>query len=157
MPSMCNIYRTKKGRVCTAGKPVDLSLADGSKTEGVWGGSAQEEKLDWWLKKPGHELTQTMEVAEIGVRDNKTEDTAWAAAPEGTHLLFVLEAPAMAKNGTPYRIAKMVTRKATEAEAAYFQEPRCALFGRMKPDGGITRIPPLPPPPPKQPRQGELF
>lgn len=154
---MCNIYRAKNGKVCKAGKPVDLSLPDGSKTEGVWGGSAQEEKLDWWLKKPGNELTQTAEIAEVGVKDNKTEDIAWGAAPEGAHLLFVLEAPVQGKNGVPYRIAKMVTRKASEAEEAYFKEPRCALFGTIKPDCSINRLSPLPPPPPKPSAQGELF
>lgn len=154
---MCNIYRTKKGKVCKAGKPVDLSLADGSKTQGVWGGSATEEKLDWWIKKPGHELTQTDEVAEVGVKDNKTDDIAWAEAPDGARLLFVLEAPVMGKNGAPYRIAKMVTREATQAEAAYFQEPRCALFGTMKPDRSIRKISPLPAPPPRPSAQGELF
>lgn len=154
---MCNIYRTKKGKVCKAGKPVDLSLADGSKTEGVWGGSATEEKLDWWLKKPGNELTQTDEVAEVGVKDTKTDDIAWAQAPDGAHLLFVLEAPVVGKNGAPYRIAKMVTREATKAEAAYFREPRSALFGTMKPDRSIRRLSPLAAPPPRPSAQGELF
>ncbi|WP_395745788.1 hypothetical protein [Prosthecobacter sp.] len=154
---MCNIYRTTDGKVWKASQKVDLSRADGSKVEGVWGGSAKQEKLDWWLKKPGHELTQTAEVAAVGVKDNKTEDVAWGDAPEGAHLLFVLEAPVVGKNGAPYRIAKMVTREATEGEASYFQEPRCSLFGTMTADRGIRRLSPLPAPPPKPSAQSELF
>ena len=155
--SMCNIYRTTDGKVWKASQPVALSLNDGSKKEGIWGGSAQEEKLEWWLKKPGNELTQSAEVAEVGVIDNKTEEVAWGAAPKGAHLLFVLEAPVQGKNGAPYRIAKMVTTESTPAELAYFHEPRCSLMGVLRPDGTIQRVPRLPPPPPKPSAQGELF
>lgn len=154
---MPHLFRTTDGTLWKASQPLDLTLADGSKIEAVWGGSAQEEKLSWWLAKPGHLLAQTQEVAEVAVRDDETHDIAWGAAPAGARLFFVLEAPVQGKNGAPYRIAKMVTTATTEAEYAYFRDTRFSLFGTLQPDGSIQKIPPLPPPPPKPPVQGELF
>ncbi len=154
---MPHLFRTTDGKTWKASQPLDLTLADGSKIEAVWGGSAQEEKLSWWLAKPGHLLAQTQEVVEVAVRDDETQDIAWGAAPAGARLFFVLEAPVQGKNGTPYRIAKMVTTAVTEAQLAYFRDTRFSLFGTLQPDGGIRRIPALTPPPPKRPVQGELF
>ena len=154
---MPHLFRTADGQLWKASQPLDLTLADGTKVEAVWGGSAQEEKLAWWLAKPGHQLAQTREVAEVAVRDDETHDIAWGAAPAGASLFFVLEAPVQGKNGASYRIAKMVTTAVTEAQFAYFRDTRFSLFGTLHPDGSIRRIPALPPPPPKAPLQGELF
>lgn len=154
---MPHLFRTLDGRLWKAGQPLSLTLADGTPVEGLWGGSAQEEKLDWWLRKPGHQLTQTDEAAEVAVRDDDTDEINWGPAPPRARLFFVLEPPVTGKNGEPYRLAKMVTTATTPEEAAYFNDTRFALFGRFRPDGSIARIPPLPPPPPKPPAQGELF
>lgn len=156
-PRMPHLFRTLDGRLWKASQPLDLSLADGRQVEAVWGGSAQEEKLAWWLAKPGHELSQTQEVAAVAVRDDETHQINWGDAPAGARLFFVVEPPVTGKNGTPYRIAKMVTTAVTPAQLAYFHDTRFALFGTLHADGSLTRIPSLPPPPPQPPVQGELF
>jgi hypothetical protein len=154
---MPHLFRTLDGKLWKASHPLDLAHADGTKAEAVWGGSAQEEKLTWWLAKPGHQLAQTQEVAAVAVRDDETDQINWGDAPPGARLFFVLEPPVKAKDGTSYRIAKMVTNAVTPAQLAYFRETRFALFGTLHPDGSLSRIPPLPPPPPQPPLQGELF
>ena len=154
---MHHLFRTLDGKLRKASQPLALTFSDGTKAEGLWGGSAQNEKLQWWLNKPGHDLAQTEEVAEVAVRDDETDEIAWGAAPRGARLFFVLEPPVTGKNGEAYRIAKMVTTAANAEEVAYFRDTRFALFGALNPDGSITIIPPLPPPPPKPPLQGELF
>lgn len=151
---MPHFFRTADDKLCKASHPISLTLADGTPVEGIWAGSAQEEKLTWWLRKPGNELAQTGEVAEIAVKAEDTNKINWGRAPEGARLIFVLEAPTVGKTGHTYRLAKMVTTAATPAQIAYFRDERFSLFGTLKPDGTIARIPPLPPPPPEQ---GELF
>ena len=69
---MPHLFRTLDGKQWKPSQPIHLTLADGTKVEGIWAGSAQEEKLAWWLRKPGNILAQTDEVAEIAV---KAEDT----------------------------------------------------------------------------------
>lgn len=154
---MPHLFRTLDGKLWKASQPLDLTLADGTPIAGLWGGSAQHEKLDWWLRKPGHLLAQTDLVAQVAVRDDDTGEINWGDAPSAARLFFVLESPSIGKNGESYRIAKMVTVATTPAELAYFRDTRFSLFGTFKPDGSITVIPPLPPPPPKPPLQGELF
>lgn len=154
---MPHLFRTHDGRLWKASQSLDLQLADGTPVTAVWGGSAQNEKLAWWLGKPGHALAQTGAVAEVAVRDDDTSEINWGPAPPGARLFFVLEPPATGKNGEPYRIAKLVTTATTPAEAAYFRDTRFALFGTFHHDGSIAIIEPLPPPPPRPPLQGELF
>lgn len=48
---MPNLYRTLDGQERKPGTPLPFQLADGGIVEGVWAGSAMEEKLDWWLRK----------------------------------------------------------------------------------------------------------
>lgn len=155
---MPHLFRTTGGSLRKPGHPpIPLTLTDGTQVEGIWAGSAQEEKLDWWLRKPGHELTQSEAVAEVAVRDDETKHVAWGAAPPEARLFFVLEPPTQSKIGETYRIAKMVTVAATPAQMAYFHDTRFALFGTLQPDGTLIKIPSLPPPPPIPPEQGELF
>lgn len=151
---MPHLFRTADDKLCKASHPISLTLADETPVEGIWAGSAQEEKLAWWLRKPGNELAQTGEVAEIAVKAEDTGKINWGRAPEGAKLIFVLEAPTVGKTGHTYRLAKMVTTAATPEQIAYFRDERFSLFGTLKPDGTIARISPLPPPPPEQ---GELF
>ena len=134
-----------------------MTLADGTKVEGIWAGSATEEKLVWWLRTPGNDLAQTEEVAEIAVKADDTNEIRWGAAPAGARLFFVLEAPTQGKSGESYRIAKMVTTAATPAQIAYFRHKRFSLFGTLKPDGTIAKILPPTPPLPDLPLQRELF
>jgi hypothetical protein len=124
---------------------------------GIWGGSAQGEKLKWWLIKPGNELTQTAVVSGVAVRDDESDEVRWGETPDGVRLLFVLEAPVQGKTGEAYRIAKMVTAAATSAQLAYFRDERFALLGVLNPDGTIKPVEPLQPPQPEPPAQGELF
>lgn len=154
---MPHLFRTLDGKLWKASQPLDLTFADGSKAPGLWGGSAQNEKLAWWLSKPGHQLAQTGAIAEVAVRDDDSGEINWGPAPPGSRLFFVLEPPTTGKNGESYRIAKLVTVATTPEEAAYFRDTRFALFGSFNPDGGIAIIPPLSPPAPKPPLQGELF
>lgn len=151
---MPHLFRNLDGKLWKPGEPVFLTLADGTKVEGVWAGSAREDKLARWLRAPGNELAQTEEVSEIAIKADDTKETIWGAAPAGARLLFVLEPPPTGKN---YRLAKMVTTAATPAQVIHFRHERFSLFGILKPDGTIAKIPPLPPPSPEHPTQGELF
>jgi hypothetical protein len=150
-------FRTRDGKLYKASQPVSLTLADGTKAEGIWGGSAQVEKLKWWLGKPGHELAQTEEVAEVAVRDDDVKEIRWGAAPEGARVFFVLTEPIVGKNGQSYRLAKMVTTASTPAQHTYFNDERFALFGKLNSDGTFTTIASLPPPALPAAPQGDLF
>lgn len=154
---MPHLYRTLDGTVWRPSKGVSLTRADGTKMEGIWAGSAQEEKLAWWLRPPGSDLAQTEEVAEIAVKDEDTDELRWGAAPAGSRIFFVLQPPTRGKSGEPYRLAKLVTAAATPSQIAYFNDERFSLFGTLNADGSITKIPPLDPPPPSPPDQGELL
>lgn len=90
---MPHLFRTTDGRLWKASQTVVVTRADGTKLEGVWGGSAREERLDWWLSEPGSELAQTDEVAEVAVRDDDTKEVVWGPAPAGARIFFVLKAP----------------------------------------------------------------
>lgn len=151
---MPHLFRTLDGKQWKAGQPIRLTLADGTKAEGIWAGSAQEEKLAWWLRKPGNVIAQTEDVSEIAVKAEDTGQINWGAAPKGAKVIFVLEAPTVGKKGGSYRLAKMVTTAATPAQIACFHDERFSLFGTLQPDGSINRIPPLSPPPGGQ---GELL
>ena len=150
-------FRTRDGKLYKASQPVSLIRADGTRTEGIWGGSAQVEKLPWWLRKPGHELAQTEEVAEVAVRDDDVKEIRWGAAPEGARVFFVLTEPVIGKNGQPYRLAKLVTTASTPAQHAYFNDERFALFGTLNLDGTIDEMPPLSPPSRKPATEDDLF
>jgi len=151
---MPNLFRTLDGREWKPKDILALTLPDGTKCEGTWTGSATDEKRDWWVGKPGNELTQCDEVAAVATKSDKTRELLWLDAPARARLFFVLEARETGKN---YQRALMVTVPATPAQNAYLHHDRFCLFGRFKPDGGIERIAPLHPPPPRPPAQGELF
>ena len=151
---MPHLFRTLNGKLWKPSHSVSLTLADGTKVEGIWAGSATEEKLGWWLRKPGSELGQTEEVSEIAIKAEDNGEIIWGAAPVGARLFFVVEASPPGKN---YRIAKMVTCAANPAQVAYFRHGRFSLFGTLKPNGTIEKISPLPPPPPDVPAQRDLF
>ena len=154
---MPHLFRTLDGKLWEPREILSLTLADGTSVGGIWGGSAQEEKLRWWLSHPGNELAQSEVVAEIVIKSDDTKEIRWAAAPVGARLIFLLEAPALSKIGERYRLAKMVATAANPAEVAYFHHERTSLFGTLNPDGSISKITPLQPPPPEPPDQGELF
>ena len=154
---MPNLFQTLDGKLWEPRQTLPLTLADGTPVGGVWGGSSQEEKLRWWLSQPGSELAQSELVAEIAIKADDTKEMRWGLAPSGARLFFVLEAPALAKTGERYRLAKMITTAANPAQAAYFHHERFCLFGTLNPDGSVRKIPPLQPPPPDLPDQGELF
>jgi len=147
---MPHLYKTLDGTVWRPSKSISLTRADGTKLEGIWAGSAQEEKLDWWMRPPGTDLAQTDEVAEIAVKDEDTNELRWGKAPPGARIFFVLQPPVTGKSGESYRLAKLVTNAATSAQIEYFNDERFSLFGTLNADGTIARIPPLPPPPPEQ-------
>jgi hypothetical protein len=151
---MPNLFRTTVGQERKPGPVIQFELADGSAVEAIWAGSATEEKLDWWLRKPGSQLAQSEPVAAVASKADDDGELIWGDAPNGTRLLFVIEA---APPGKSYRLAKMVTTAATLAQRAYFRHERSALFGRLNSDGSIQRILPCPPPKPTGPAQGELF
>jgi hypothetical protein len=151
---MPNLFRTHDGKIRNPSDRLSLTLADGTAVEGVWAGSATEEKLDWHLRQPGSQITQSEPVAAIATKADDNGEIIWGDAPSEARLLFVLLPPATGKN---YRLARMVTTAANAAQLAYFRHPRFSLFGQLKPDGTIARIPPPQPPPPPPKAQGELF
>ncbi len=150
---MPNRFRTTEGHVRTPGETLPLELPDGTVVTGIWGGSAQEEKLAWWLDKPGSQLAQSEPVSAIATKGEE-DQLIWGEAPAGARLFFVLLAP---DPGKDYRIAKMVTTPVNPAQLAYFQDDRFSLFGYFKPDGTLLEIPAPQPPPPPPKDQGELF
>lgn len=154
---MPNLYRTPDGQERKPSTPLSFQLADGTVVEGVWAGSAMEEKLDWWLRKPGNPLAQSDAVAAVAAKADDNGEIIWGDAPSHARLIFVLEAPVLDKAGQAYRLAKMVTTAASTAQTAYFRHDRSSLFGTLQPDGAVRRIPPLTPPSPVPPAQGELF
>jgi hypothetical protein len=151
---MPNLFRTLDGKVWKPKDSLPLTLADGTKIEGIWTGSATDEKRDWWVGKSGNELTQSEEITAVATKSDDTKELLWLDAPPHARLFFVLEARATGKN---YRRALMVTAPATPAQKAYLHHDRFSLFGKFKPDGTIERITPLDPPPPRPALQGELF
>lgn len=151
---MPHLFRTLDGIERKPSTSIPLQLPDGSPIEGVWAGSATDEKLDWWLRKPGSQIAQGEPVAAIASKADDNGEIIWGDAPPGARLIFVLEAPPSGKN---YRLAKMVTVTANSAQIAYFRHERFALFGTLQGDSRIQRIAPLAPPPPAAPPQGELF
>ena len=151
---MPHFFRTRDGIERKPGTLIPLQLADGSPTEGVWAGSATDERLGWWLRQTGNQITQSELVAAVASKADDDGEVIWGDAPDGTRLIFVLIAPPPGKN---YRLAKLVTVAATPAQVAYFRHDRFALFGTLQADGNIKRIPPPNPPPPPPPNQGELF
>jgi hypothetical protein len=151
---MPNLFRTVDGTVWKPRDSLSLTLADGTKVEGIWTGSATDEKRDWWLRAPGNELAQSEEVAAVATKSDDTKELLWLEAPPQARLFFILEGRAAGKD---YRRALMVTVPATPAQTAYLHHDRFSLFGRFRQDGTIERIPPLEPPPPRLPDQGELF
>src|SRR4051794_13058148 len=106
---MPNLYRTPDGSERKPSTSLSFQLADGSIVEGIWAGSATEEKLDWWLRKRGNQLVQSELVAAIAVKAADSGEIIWGDAPDGARLIFVLEALPPDKN---YRLAKMVTTAA---------------------------------------------
>jgi hypothetical protein len=151
---MPNLYRTPDGQERKPGTSLLFKLADGQTVAGIWAGSATDEKLSWWLRKPGNELAHSEPVAAIAVKADDNDEIIWGDAPAEAQLIFVLEAP---QPGKGYRLAKMVTTAATPAQAAYFRHERFVLFGTLQTDGSIRRIPPPAPPAPRGPAQRELF
>ena len=154
---MPHLFRTLDGLERKPSTPIPLQLTDGRSAEGVWAGSATDEKLNGWLREPGSEIAQSEPVAAVASRADDDGEVIWEDAPAEARLIFVLQASKLNKNGQPFRLAKMVTIAATPAQNASFRHQRSALFGTLRPDGSIHRIAPLNPPPPRPPAQGELF
>ena len=156
---MPHLFRNRDDKQWKPRDLISFLLANGQIVQAIWAGSAQVEKLAWWLSKPNNELAQSEhEVAAVAVRAEDTKQIAWGDAPVGARLIFVVEAPATSKTGETYRLAKMVTAAATPEQVTYFHEDRFALFGNLRPDGTLEIIPPLKPPPPSSSsNQGELF
>ncbi len=151
---MPNLFRTAEGIERKPGPLIPFELPDSRIVEAIWAGSATEEKLDWWLQKPGSELAQSEPVIAVASKADDDGELIWGDAPAGARLFFVIEAQATGKS---YRLAKMVTTAATPAQAAYFRHDRAALFGHLRANGGIHRIAPPTPPKPLGPAQRELF
>lgn len=122
-----------------------MTLADGTPVEGLWAGSAQGEKLGWWLKKPGHDLAQSEEVSAVAIRGEHTDQLRWGDTPAGAHLFFVLLPPQKSKSGHTYRLARMVTTACTPEQERYFDDLRFALLGKFAPKGKVAKIAPLAP------------
>ena len=137
LAAMPNLFRSRDGKIWKPGEVLRLTLADGSAGEGTWAGSATEERLDWWLGKPGNQLGQTEEIAAIALKAEDNGEMIWGDAPVGSRLFFVLEG---AVAGKTYRLAKMVTAATTPAQAAYFRHGRFALFGEFDAQGRVRRM-----------------
>lgn len=157
--AMPHRFRSREGKVYGPGNktPFPVWFADGTEAEVIWGGCAQNEKLSWWLRKPGHGIAQTAEVAAVAIEAEDTGEFVWGDAPAGVRLIFVVEPPTVSKSGSSYRLAKMVTVEATAEQLAYFRDTRFALFGTLDGAGRVDAVASLEPPPALPPVQGELF
>lgn len=154
---MCNAYKVE-GEEFRAGMELDLLTHDGIVRHGKWAGSATREKLKWWMSHPGAELVQTpAPVTEVSETAEDDGEQQWCAAPEGARLIFALLPEEIAKDGNPFRLAKLITTTATESQEVYFRRDRFPLLGELQADGTIKETPPLPAPAPKPKAQGELF
>jgi hypothetical protein len=152
---MPNLFRTLDGTIHKAGETIPLTLPNGAATEGVWAGSATEEKLQQlWLRSHGNQITQSEFVAAVASKAEDNGEMIWGDAPSSARLFFVLVAP---ERGKSYRLAKLVTIAATPAQVAHFRHKRASLFGYLESNGTIVKVAPLDPPPPPPPAQGELF
>lgn len=154
---MPNFFRTADGREHKAGQPFPLTLPDGTPIEGTWAGSAQNEKLSWWLQKSGHQLAESGEISAFACKAEDNGELIWGPAPKSARLFFVVEP---LPPGKSYRLAKMVTTAATPDQLAYFRHSRAPLLGKFGSDGSVEEftpdpLPKRPPPPPTA--QGELF
>ena len=89
---MPHLYRTLEGIERKPGAPIPLLFADGSSVEGIWAGSATDEKLGWWLRKAGNQIAQSEPVAAIASKADDNGEMIWGDAPNGARLFFVLEA-----------------------------------------------------------------
>jgi hypothetical protein len=150
---MPHLFRTTVGRLWKPSERVALALADGTIVQGTWAGSAKEEMLKWWLSQNGNRLAQTEQVSEVAIKADDDKEIIWGPAPVGARLIFVLES----QPGKNYHLAKMVTTASTPAQVLYFRHERFSLFGSLKPDETIEKIPPLMPPPLPPPKQGRLL
>ena len=87
MPDYCydgtmpHLFRTTDGRLWKPGERVALTLADGTKVQGTWAGSAKEEKLKWWLNQDGNRLAQTEQVSEVAIQADDDKEIIWGDAP----------------------------------------------------------------------------
>jgi|GEM_PF-6723039 len=166
---MCKSYKVGQ-KEFQAGKELefeDLGYVEFSETrihpsmpvlKGKWAGSATFDKLkSYWLSKrrPGNQLVQIREtVTEISETDQDTGEDIWLPAPEGTRIFFILEA---SPPGKSYRLAKLVTIKATPEELAYFNQVNDTVpFTGKALDGELVHVP-LPNPPQRLRTQGNLF
>jgi hypothetical protein len=153
---MCSRFRSAVGKEWKPCDTLPVDLADEVEAAGVWAGFATSEKLEWWLRKPGHRIVQTTEpVIAIAERADDTGELIWADIEPSAHLLFVLEPPPAGKD---YRLARLVTKAATAAQAAYFRHDRFPLLGHLERGGLLKEISPSDPPPPEpRLRQESLF
>ena len=142
---MPHLFRTRDGVERPPGKSLTMTLIDGTEVEALWTGSAQNEKLRWWLSKPGHELAQSDEVSAVAIRGEHTNKLRWGDTPTGAHLFFVLLPPQKSKSGHTYRLARMVTTACTPEQEKYFDDPRFALLGKFDSKGQVAKIAPLTP------------
>lgn len=132
-------YRTPGDGEQWPGMPLSVQLANGRWVSCIWAGSAQEEKLSWWLGKSGNELAQSDLVATVALEADDNGEVIWSDAPPHGRLLFVIEKQSPERN---YRLAKMVTIAATPAQVAHYRHERFVLFGLLRYDGSIYRISP---------------
>lgn len=141
-----------------AGSEVRLEDRDGMEYAGKWAGSATHEKLgSFWLSKrfPGNQLLQIPdEVTAVSETDRDTKETVWTQAPPDTRLFFLLEA---SPPGRSYRLAKLVTIKATDEQRAYFNNENESVPFTGRYEGEALIHVPLPPPPPRVKAQPDLF
>jgi hypothetical protein len=145
-----HLFRTTDDIECKPGVRFPLHLADGTEVEVIWAGSARHERLGWWLKKPGHQLGQSAEVSEVGIKGEDDGELRWAKTPAGARLFFVIEPEKTGKSGTSYRLAKLVTVAATAGQASCFRDERFALLGKWDDEDKMAIIAPLDPPPEQQ-------
>lgn len=152
---MCARFKSK-GIISKPGDEIILETPEGEIT-GVWTSFAQEEKIDWWLRRAGNTLAQCP-VDEIAERADDTRELRWSKAPAGASLLFVVS-PEIPGKIRPYRPARVITRLATPEEIAYFRHPRFPHLGEILPTGEIqpSFITAPVPVPSDRPVQTELF
>ncbi len=145
---MCARFKSK-GITRKPGDEIILETPEGEVT-GVWTSFAQEEKIDWWIRRAGNTLAQCP-VDEIAERADDTRELRWSKAPAGANLLFVVS-PEIPGKIKPYRPARSSPASPPLRNSTTSATPASRISAKSFPP--VKSSPPSLPPPSRFLRTG---